>query len=184
MANKPFDQYFTDKTALVGQQGPTGDDFLVLRSGTVFKGNQVYNKAIATMADDATETATTPTDTWVQVAGTLVQGVTTPTFTFATNQFTYIGPNQIVQTSLKAAVSLTKVLADAQTYEVAIFVNDLQILNGMSTLVPDPVVGGETAYVAAEVQRLLVTGDVIDMRVRARTGSDALTVVNAQLVIG
>ncbi|GAH07984.1 unnamed protein product, partial [marine sediment metagenome] len=160
--------------------GPTGDDFLVLRGGTVFKGNQVYNHAIATVADDATETATTPVDTWVEVAGTLVQGVTTPTFTFAANAFTYIGPNQIVQTSLKAAVSLTKVLAGSQPYEVGIFVNDLLILNGMKTTVPE----AEFVYVAAEVQRLLVTGDVIDMRVRSRSGTDSLTVANAQLIIG
>ena len=182
MANKPFDEYFDGKTDLVGQQGPAGDDFLVLRGGSVFKGNQVFNKAIATVADDATETVIATVDVWVPIGGTLVQGVTTPTFTFATNQFTYIGPNQIVQTSFKAAVSLEKVadVAGPANYEVGIFVNDLLILNAMSTWV----VAAQTVYVAAEVQRLLVTGDVIDMRVRTRGGIDNLIVQNAQLVIG
>ena len=180
MANKPFDEYFAGKTDLVGQQSPSGDDDLTLRGGSVFKGNTVFNKAIATVADDATETVIATVDVWVPVGGTLIQGVTTPTFTFAANQFTYIGPNQIVQTSFKAAVTLTKVLAGAQTYEVGIFVNDLLILNGMKTTVTD----GEFVFVSAEIQRLLVTGDVIDMRVRSRSGSDDLTVANAQLVIG
>jgi hypothetical protein len=180
MANKPFDEYFTDKTALVGQQGPDGDDLLVLRAGTVFKGNVVHNHAIATLTDNTTETVINTVDVWEKLGLTLVQGVTTPTFTFGVEDFTYIGPNQIVQTSLKAAVSLTKVLAGAQTYEVGIFVNDLLILNGMSTTVTD----AEFIYVAAEVQRLLVTGDIITMRVRSRSGDDDLTVTNAQLIVG
>jgi hypothetical protein len=182
MANKPFDEYFEDKTDLVGQQGPDGDGFLVLRAGTVFKGNVVHNHAIATVADDATETVIATIDVWVPIGGTLVQGVTTPTFTFATNAFTYIGPNQIVQTSLKAAVSLEKILDvdGPANYEVGIFVNDLLILNAMSTWV----VESQTVYVATEVQRLLVTGDVIDMRVRTRGGLDNLIVQNAQLVVG
>ena len=179
MANKPFDEYFAAKTALVGQQGPTGDDFLVLRGGTVFKGNQVYNKAIATVADDATETVIATVDVWVPIGNTLVQGVTTPTFTYAANEFTYIGPNQIVQNSFKAAVSLTKVLAGAQTYEVGVFVNDLLILNSMKVTVTD----AEFIYLSCEIQRLLVTGDVIDMRVRSRSGTDDLTVSNAQLIV-
>jgi hypothetical protein len=179
MANKPFDQYFTDKTALVGQQAPTGDDFLVLRAGTVFKGNQAYIKAIATLTDNTTETVINTVDVWEKLGLTLTQGVTTPTLTFGVEDFTYIGPNQIVQTSLKAAVSLTKVLAGAQPYEVGIFVNDLLILNGMGVTVTDT----ETAYVSAEVQRLLVTGDVISIRVRSRSGSDDLTASNAQLLI-
>jgi hypothetical protein len=180
MANKPFDEYFEDKTALVGQQGPDGDDLLVLRAGTVFKGNVVYNHAIATLADNTTETVIVTVDVWEKLGLTLVQGVTTPTFTFGVEDFTYIGPNQIVQTSLKAAVSLDKEAGADANYEVGIFVNDLLILNGMST----QVVAGQTAYVATEVQRLLVTGDVITMRVRSRSGDDNLIVANAQLVVG
>jgi hypothetical protein len=181
MANKPFDEYFTDKTALVGQQAPTGDDFLVLRAGTVFKGNQVYNKAIATAADDTDVTTISTVDVWVPPANTLVQGVTTPTLTFATNQFTYIGPNQIVQTSLKASMSCKLVpAATAAAYDIGIFVNDLLILNGMTVNVN----ADGLSYVAAEVQRLLVTGDVIDFRVRSRAGIENIIVQNAQLVIG
>lgn len=180
MPNKAFETYFAERTALVGQPAPTGDELLVLRSGTVFRSAQVFNRAIATVADDATETPTTPIDTWVVIAGTLVQGVTTPTFTYAANQFTYIGPNQVVQTTMKAAISATKVLAGAEAYEVGIFVNGLLILNGMQVTVTT----GETAYVSSEIQRLLVTGDIIEMKVRNRSGTDSLTVINAQLVIG
>jgi hypothetical protein len=180
MANKPFDEYFAAKTALVGQQAPTGDDFLVLRAGTVFKGNQVYIKAIATAADDSDVTTINTVDVWEQVANTLVQGVTTPTLTYATNQFTYIGPNQIVQTSLKASMSCKLDGAGDEAYDIGIFVNDLLILNAMTVEVADTTI----SYVATEVQRLLVTGDVIDFRVRSRAGIIDLIVQNAQLIIG
>jgi hypothetical protein len=180
MPNKAFETYFAERTALVGQPAPTGDELLVLRSGTVFRSAQVANKAIATIADNATETVINTVDVWEKLGLTLVQGVTTPTFTFAVEDFTYIGPNQIVQTSLKAAVSLDKVAGTDSNYEVAIFVNDLQILNGMST----HVVAGQTVFVSSEIQRLLVTGDIVNMRVRSRVGTDNLIVANAQLVIG
>jgi hypothetical protein len=180
MANKPFDQYFTDKTDLVGQQGPTGDDFLVLRGGTVFKGNQVYIKAIAYAADDSDVTTIATADVWVKPANTLVQGVTTPTLTYATNAFTYIGPNQIVQTSLKASMSCLLDAAGDAAYDIGIFVNDLLILNSMTVEVADTGI----SYVATEVQRLLVTGDVIDFRVRSRAGIENIIVQNAQLIVG
>jgi hypothetical protein len=180
MANKPFDEYFAAKTALVGQQGPTGDDFLVLRGGTVFKGNQVYNKAIAYAADDSDVTTINTVDVWEQVANTLVQGVTTPTFTYATNQFTYIGPNQIVQASLKASMSCKLDAAGDAAYDIGIFVNDLLILNAMTVNVADTGI----SYVATEVQRLLVTGDVIDFRVRSRVGDENIIIQNAQLIVG
>ena len=180
MANKPFDQYFSDKTTLVGQQGPTGDDLLVLRGGTVFKGNQVFIKALAYAADDTDVTTITTADVWVPPANTLVQGVTTPTLTFATNQFTYIGPNQIVQTNLKASMSCKLAAAGDAAYDIGIFVNDLLIANAMTVNVADTGI----SYVAAEVQRLLVTGDVIDFRVRSRAGTIDLIVQNAQLIIG
>ena len=180
MANTPFDEYFDGKTDLVGQQGPTGDDFLVLRGGSVFKGNQVYNKAIAYAADDTDVTTINTVDVWEQVANTLVQGVTTPTFTYATNQFTYIGPNQIVQTSLKASMSCKLNAVGDAAYDIGIFVNDLLIANAMTVNVADTGI----SYVGCEVQRLLVTGDVIDFRVRSRAGIIDLIVQNAQLVIG
>jgi hypothetical protein len=182
MANIPFDQYFTDKTAAVGQQGPTGDDYLVLRAGTVFKINQVNIKAIAYAADDSDVTTITTADVWVPPANTLVQGVTTPTLTYATNQFTYIGPNQIVQTSLKASMSckVAPAIPGTANYDIGIFVNDLLILNSMTVEVADTGI----SYVGAEVQRLLVTGDVIDFRVRSRSGTLDLIVQNAQLIVG
>ena len=180
MANKPFDEYFDGKTDLVGQQGPAGDDFLVLRGGSVFKGNQVFNKAVAYATDDTDVTTINTVDVWEPVANTLTQGVTTPTFTYATNAFTYIGPNQIVQNTFKASMSCKLVPTGvAANYDIGIFVNDLLILNGMTVNVVDT----GLSFVSTEVQRLLVTGDVIDFRVRSRSGIENLIVQNAQLVI-
>jgi hypothetical protein len=180
MANIPFDEYFDNKTEAVGQQGPTGDHYLVLRGGTVFKGNQVNIKAIATAADDSDVTTINTADVWEPIANTLVQGVTTPTLTFAANAFTYIGPNQVVQTSLKASMSCKLAAAGDEAYDIGIFVNDLLILNSMTVNVADTGI----SYVATEIQRLLVTGDVIDFRVRSRVGEENLIIQNAQLIIG
>jgi hypothetical protein len=177
---RTFEDYFNNRTVLSGQQAPTGDDLLVLRSGSVFKDNIVYNKALAAAADDADVTTIATADAWVKPANTLTQGVTTPTFTYAANAFTYIGPNQIVQTSLKAAMSCKLAAAGSAAYDIGIFVNDLLIANGMTVSVSDT----DISYVASEVQRLLVTGDVIDFRVRSRSGTIDLIVQNAQLVIG
>jgi hypothetical protein len=182
MANRPFDEYFDNKTNAVGQQNPAGDDYLVLRGGTVFKINQVNIKAYAGASDDTDVTTITTADVWVKPANTLLQGVTTPTLTFAANAFTYIGPNQIVQTSLKAAMSCRYEGAPVgdDPYDIGIFVNDLLISDGMTV----DVNGTAIIYVATEVQRLLVTGDVIDFRVRSRAGTQNIILQNAQLIIG
>jgi len=174
---KGFDAYFSGKSLLTGPQSPSGDSLLTLRSGTVFQQNIVYNKAYAGFADSSTETLTNADNVWVPIANTLIQGPTTPTFTFATNQFTYIGPNQIIQTNFRAAISGQSV--GTGYYEVGVFVNDL--------LVGDPM---QTAFdagvrnVSTQVQRVLVTGDVIDMRVRPRGNINSITIFNGQLVIG
>jgi hypothetical protein len=182
MANIPFDEYFDNKTNAVGQQSPAGDDYLVLRSGTVFKINQVNIKAYAIASDDSDVTTIDTADVWVKPANTLLQGVTTPTLTFAANAFTFIGPNQIVQTSLKASMSCKFEGAPVgfAPYDIGIFVNDLLIGNSMTVDITDTAI----SYVATEVQRLLVTGDVIDFRVRSRAGIVNIIVQNAQLVVG
>jgi hypothetical protein len=182
MANIPFDEYFDNKTNAVGQQSPGGDDYLVLRSGTVFKINQVNIKAYAIASDDTDVTTITTADVWVKPANTLLQGVTTPTLTFAANAFTFIGPNQIVQTSLKASMSCKFEGAPVgfAPYDIGIFVNDLLIGNSMTVDITDTAI----SYVGTEVQRLLVTGDVIDFRVRSRAGTVNIIVQNAQLVVG
>ena len=179
MATKPFETYFSERTLLTGQQSPAGDEQLTLRAGTVFRQNVVYNKALAYGGDAVTVTALATADVWYPLDNVLVQGVTTPTFTYAANQFTYIGPNQIVQTSLKGAVSIQ---ADVlSTIEVGIFVNNLLIANGMSTYLGE---ANKPLYVASETQRIMATGDVIDLRVRSDTATTSVTVPNIQLVIG
>jgi hypothetical protein len=180
MPNTDFDIYFGNKTDLVGQQAPTGDDYLAMRGGSLFLSNLVWNKAIATASDDSDVTTINTVDVWEPIANTLVQGVTTPTLTFAANAFTYIGPNQVVQTSLKASMSCKLDAAGDAAYDIGIFVNDLLILNAMTVNVADTGI----SYVATEIQRLLVTGDVIDFRVRSRVGTEDIIVQNAQLIIG
>lgn len=177
---RTFEAYFAGRTALVGQQSPSGDEYLALRGGTVFRATQVYIKGFAYDAENLTPTPTSVVNTWTPLANTLVQGVTTPTLTFSANQFTYIGPNQIVQSSLKAAISAYVATGTNLAYEVGVFVNDLLIGVPMQVAVSDT----GMAYVAADVQRILVTGDVIDMRVRNVTDGTSLIVANAQLVIG
>ena len=178
MATKPFETYYDERTLLTGQQSPSGDFFLIQRSGTVFKQNVVYNNAFAYAADDSDVTSFNTIDVWESIANTLVQGVTTPTFTFATNQFTYIGPNQIIANSFYAAMSCKTDGAPAANFDIGIFVNDL-LIGAMTNYVTTGL-----AFVSTKVQRILVTGDVIDMRVRNRDGAaPGLILQNAQLVI-
>jgi hypothetical protein len=176
---RPFDTYFANRTELVGQQSSAGDEFLVLRGGTVFRGNQVFNKAFAYAADDSDVTSFNTVDVWEPIANTLVQGVTTPTFTYANNQFTYIGPNQVVQNTIYAAMSCKTDGSPATNFDIGIFVNDLLVGNGMTSYVTTGL-----AFVSTQVQRILVTGDVIDLRVRNRGGATpGLILQNIQLVI-
>lgn len=178
MANLTFEEYFETRAVLSGAMGVGGDEKLTLRGGTVFRESVVEIKAHASMADSAVETVLAAVDTWAMVEN-LIQGPTTAAFSYATSQFTYLSPNREYPSSLKAKASLTKVLAGAQDYEIGLFVNDVLIGNGMRVTVVD----GETAFVSCEVLHTLITGDVVDLRVRARSGDDDITVRNAQLTI-
>lgn len=179
MATKPFETYYDERTLLTGLQSPSGDFALTMRSGTVFKQNFVYNQAFAYAVDDTDVTSFNTIDVWESIANTLVQGVTTPTFTFATNQFTYIGPNQINANTFYAAMSCKTDGAPAANFDIGIFVNDLLIGCGMTNYVTTGL-----AFVSTQVQRILVTGDVIDMRVRNRDGAaPGLILQNIQMVI-
>ena len=187
MANKTFETYFGERTVLTGAQAVAGDEVLVLRSGTVFRGSNVYIKANAILSDDATPTPMPVTDQWEAIAGTLTVDVLTPSLTFAANQFTYVSPNQIDPTVISASVSLRKKEAGAgeEVYEVGIFVNASLIGNGIKATVVEGV-NPEDGIVAVTVQALhvLQVGDVIEFKVRNRTGTDDVTVQNAQLVVG
>jgi len=177
MATKPFETYFDERTLLTGQQAPAGDHFLTLRSGTVFKQSVVYNKAYAGFNNSPTQQVSVA-DVWMPLDAVMVQGATTPTFTFATNQFTYIGPNQIIPNTIKAAMSCVVEVAGGGHFEIGVFVNGLLIGDPMVIAVAQ---GFE--YVATEVTRLLVTGDIIEIKIRELAGTDTVTVSSAQLVI-
>jgi len=179
MANKPFETYFGERTVLTGAQPVGGDEVLVLRSGTVFRGSNVFIKASAILSDDVTPTDITVTDQWESVGGTLVQDVVTPSFTFAGNIFTYVSPNQIDPTVVSGSVQVT-IAADDDQVEVGLFVNDVLIGNPMG------ITANATEFRAVSVQALhvLQTGDTVEMKVRNRDAIVDITVTNAQLVVG
>jgi hypothetical protein len=179
MANTPFDTYFADRPELIGNQPLNGDATLVLRDSTVFRKLNLDNRAYAMFSDDADETPCPVVNEWVLMANTLSEQGHTTTFTFAANQFTYVGGNTNVVNTFMASMSCKKLLAGDSSYDIGIFVNGLLIGNSMKVTVRENVV----SYVSCTIQRLLVTGDVIDMRVRTRTLTNPLTISDGQLVI-
>jgi hypothetical protein len=181
MANTPFDTYFADRPELIGNQPLTGDATLVLRDSTVFRKINLDNRAFAVFSDDSDETQCIVIDTWVKMANVLSEQGHTTTFTYANNAFTYVGDNTNIVNTFMASMTCKKLLgAIPGNYDIGVFVNDLQVSSSMSVAVYQ----GQFSYVSCTVQRLLVTGDVIDMRVRARTYADEpLTISDGQLVI-
>jgi hypothetical protein len=181
MANKPFETYFGERTVLTGAQPVAGDELLILRSGTVFRGTNTFIKGSAILSDDATAITITVQDQWESIAGTLVVDVITPSLTFATNQFTFVSPNQINPTVISANVSLDKEVASGtQVYEIGIFVNDALIGNGIKAAVGESLTQG----LSVSALHALQTGDVIELKIRNRDGIDNMTVANAQLIVG
>ena len=82
MPNETFETYFSTRPALTGAQASSGDDELVLRSGSVFKGNRTNILGAATITGNAVATTITLSDTYYPVTGfSLVS--TTASMTFA-----------------------------------------------------------------------------------------------------
>lgn len=176
---RPFETYFANRAALVGAQPVTGDEALVLRSGTVFRGLTVDTSAIVYVAANAVATVISVVDAWVAIGGTLIEGPVTDVYTYATNQLTYIGPSLVPAVHIRGRATITKSLASVQSYEIGIFVNDVLLQNGMRVSVNQ----NEYAFVDVEALHPLATGDVVDLRVRSRSGTDDITLTDVQLVI-
>jgi hypothetical protein len=136
--------------------------------------------AYASMNANAVETTINTIDVWVPIGGTLIQGVTSTTFTYAANEFTYIGVNQAGVQLLKGNISISKAGGGDNIYEVGMFVNGVQVGTGMSVGASTALVG----YVQTENPHTLLTNDVIDMRIRNLSGNSNVTVLDAQLLIG
>ncbi|GAG54975.1 unnamed protein product, partial [marine sediment metagenome] len=116
MATKTFEDYFASKGQLPGEELITGDEALVLRSSTVFRGAPDINNALSNMQGNALVTTINTVNVWEQINGVMADAGSTATFTFAANQYTYIGVNQIGADTIRASVSLLSA-ADAQ-YQV------------------------------------------------------------------
>jgi hypothetical protein len=176
---RPFEEYFANRASLVGVQPVTGDEILVLRSATVYRGLFVDNTAMLYVAGNAVATTIALVDQWTAIGGTLIQGPVADVFTVASNQLTYVGPSQVRAATLRARVSLTKAAGIVQSYEIGIFVNDVLLQNGLRVSLNV----NEYAFVNVEALHPLSTGDVLDLRVRSRSGTDAVTLSDVQLVV-
>ena len=177
MATKTFEDYFASKGALPGEELIGGDKALVLRSSTVFQGEPDINSALANMQGNALVTTINTVDVWEQISGAMADANSTATFTFAANQYTYIGVNQIGTDTIRASVSLLSA-ADAQ-YQVGIFVNSVLVGTGMTTSATTT----SAAFVSAAAPYALQTGDVIELKVRNITDAEDVTVLDAQLEV-
>ena len=177
---RAFNVYFANRTALPGEVAIAGDEYLVLRGGTVYRVEASALFAYASLSGGVQVTPTTTIDVWVPIVGTLIQGVTTSSFSYAANQFTYNGVSQAVPTRRSAKMSLLRDPNGDDAYEVGVFVNGLLIGTGMTTTAAHNVVG----FTYTENPHTMQTGDIIDMRVRNTTGVSSCIITSAQLIIG
>jgi hypothetical protein len=178
---RAFNVYFANRGSLPGEVAIAGDELLILRSGTVYRMGGASAGAYASMTDNAVETTINTIDVWVPFGGVLIEGVTTATFTYAANQFTYIGPNQAHNTSLVGKMSILRVGGGAgSNLQVGVFVNGVQVGDPMTVSSTNSFIG----FVLTEVPHLLQTGDIIDIRIRNTTGVENVVVTDAQLSIG
>jgi hypothetical protein len=176
---RPFETYFANRGALPGASPIAGDEALILRAGTVYRTGDTKLYAYASVNGNAVETTIATIDVWVPIAGTLVEGDAADDFTFAANQWTFIGSNQAVPSFLTAQISIISASAPISIYEVGLFVNGVQEGTGMrrgST-------NSSPGFFSTTSPYALQNGDVVDMRVRNLSGTDNLTVIDAQLII-
>jgi hypothetical protein len=177
---RAFNLYFANRGALPGEVAIAGDELMVLRGGTVYRMSGAGTTAYSSMNANAVVTTINTIDVWEPIGGVLIQGTTSDTFTFAANQFTYIGVNQAIAQAIIAKMSVSKAGGGDNIYEVGVFVNGVQQGTGMSVGASTALVG----FVDTLVLHALQTGDIIDMRVRNISGASDCTLLDAQLIIG
>ena len=180
MATKTFEAYFTSKGALPSEKLIEGDAALVLRAGTVFKGSVKPDTAYASMLDNALTTTIATVDVWVPINGTLAEGDHSTAFTFAANQYTFVGDNQLEYSPISGSISVAKTGNGYVTYEVGVFVNNVQVGTGMSASSEQDAI----VFIQTTGTHILQTGDVIDVQIRCRTDNTDCIVSAAQLNIG
>ena len=177
---RAFNEYFANRTSLPGEVAIAGDELLILRGGTVYRmgGAAVY--AYASLSGGVQVTPTNTIDVWVPIVGTLIQGATSTSFSYAANQFTFNGSSQAVPQRLTASMSLLRDVNGDDAYEVGVFVNGILVGTGMTTTAAHNVVG----FSVTDNPHALQTGDIIDMRVRNTTGTSSCIITSAQLIVG
>lgn len=180
MAERPFNEYFTNRTLLPGEIAILGDQILILRGGTVYRMAAAGVFAYASMTANALVTAITTQNVWVPIAGVLVEGDASANFSFAANQFTFNGINQAAPQILSAKMSTLRVGGGDGIYQVGVFVNGLQVDTGMSL----GCTSARPGFAQTGNTHALQTGDIIDMRVRNTADTNDCTVVDAQLIVG
>jgi hypothetical protein len=177
---RAFNVYYANRTVLPGEVPIAGDEYLVLRGGTVYRMAAAGVFAYSAFAGGVDTTVTSTIDVWVPIEGTLVEGDASANFSFAANEFTFNGVNQAAPISVRASMSILRVGNGEDAYEIGVFINGTQADTGMTTSCSPTIAG----YVGTINTHTLQTGDVIDMRVRNTTGTNSCIITNAQLIIG
>lgn len=178
---RPFNIYFANRTVLPGGVLIANDEVLVLRGGTVYRHPGGLLLAYSAMNANAVETVIATEDVWVPIGGALTDSPLTSTaFSFAANQYTYVGVNQARPQFISAKMSISKAGGGDDIYEIGIFANGTQIDTGMSCGASTALVG----FAATGSLHSLQTNDVFDMRVRNLSGTSNVTLLDAQLIIG
>ena len=116
---------------------------------------------------------------WVPIAGTLADVDHTDSFTFAANQYTFIGANRLGNARLEASLSVSSTPQGIVQYEIGLFVNGSQVGTSMGASSS----GDRLSSPYCIAPYTLQTGDVIDVRVRNITDIENLLVAYAQLAI-
>lgn len=176
MATKAFEDYFASKAGLPGDQIIANDEVLVLRSGTVFRAQPSADTGFAEMIGNAVETVIATQNVFVPIEGILVASLLSSTFTFAANDFTYIGPNRLRVVELTASMSVAKVGGGDDRYEIGVFVNAVQVGQGMLAGCSTSVV----AYIQCSSFYTLQTNDVINFHIRNLDSTSNAVVQSAQ----
>jgi hypothetical protein len=178
---RPFNEYFANRTVLPGDVLIANDELLVLRGSTVYRHPGSLLFAYGSMDSNIDVTTINVQGVFEPMAGTLIDSPSTTTeFTFLANQYTYVGPNQAGSQILSAKMSVLKVGGGEDSFEVGVFVNNLQVGTGMISTASSSLVG----FMQTSSPHSLQTNDVIDMRIANVSSASNVTVVNAQLIIG
>lgn len=181
---RPFEDYFGNRSELIGSQASNGDEVLVLRNGTVYRASSVFNKAFGAIKNNAAFMTIAATATWYPITG-ITDEMSTASFQFANDAYTYVGPTQIYPASITLNVTLVKEFTGSggEEYEIGIFVNDALYQNKQSVTVHEDATQPSKSNVTCIVGIILSQGDVIDARVLNRSGTDNVKVEDMQLVI-